>query len=243
MEEGGYGTRSALVSRIDGMLSPFSAALIDALSRFQSESHITGNALEFGSYKGKTAMVLGLNLTPDERLFLIDSVDYLERDIFVENEVRFEFFCERSGDIRPRKFNNLRLIHCDTSHTFADTRKELELSRKMLGKYGVIVVDDFTNLHYPGVLPAVYEFLLSRTDFSLFMVTNEKAYICKSRQIELYQTFVSTKLQDDMEKRGIRIVMARTDTSHYSKATYVRPALGDEPTIYAKEMYAHLWSN
>ena len=36
--------------------------VIDALLMFQKEMKISGNLLEIGCYKGKTAVILGLNL-------------------------------------------------------------------------------------------------------------------------------------------------------------------------------------
>ena len=80
-----------IVEGIDGMLSPFSAALLDALSMFQVSKSVTGNILEFGCYKGKTTMAFGLTLLDSEKIYLVDSIEYLESKSFELNNVKFEF--------------------------------------------------------------------------------------------------------------------------------------------------------
>lgn len=231
------------VQLLDGMLSQFSATVIDTLLMYQQNEAIHGDMLEFGCYKGKTALLLGLSLEKNQKILLIDSVDTLNKEVFYSNNVNFEFYNLLSKNFRKTLQGGFRFIHCDSSHFFNDTLHELTYASTIIGDRGIIAVDDFANLHHPGVIAAVYKFIFDHKDFRLFLITDEKAYICRNRAFFKYNNFVKHQLPIEMKKRGTAILMARTDNSPYSCGTFIRGNTQGENLIYGQEIYSQFWED
>ncbi len=60
----------------------------------------------------------------------------------------------------------------------------------MLSPDGILCLDDYTNLNYSQILAATFKYLFTRrTDLAIFLVTNEKAYLCRRRQFALSADF------------------------------------------------------
>ncbi len=234
------------ISLVDGMLSEFSSAVLDSLLYLQSEEEIKGNLLELGCYKGKTALLLGLHLRKGERIDLVDIYDQLDRKILEENNIQFNMLLANSENRQKKlklKKRSYRLVHCDTSHTYANTIADLNLSRKLVTEKGLICVDDFANLNYPGVIPAVYKFLFKRKKFVIFLITDEKAYICRKSQSGIYNNYVVNRLPNELLNRGFEVTLARTDVSRFSSAVYVRRTAKGESKYYGGEVFIDLFQS
>lgn len=89
------------------------------------------------------------------------------------------------------------LIHLDGEHSELALARDLNITSKLLARNGLIVVDDFFHLDFPGVSSAVYEFL-HHNEFSSFMITSSKIYICKKDQ---YGEWLESarKIMDDIQ--------------------------------------------
>ncbi|WP_237358096.1 hypothetical protein [Rhizobium phaseoli] len=67
-----------VADQIDGMLSPFSMAAMDSLLSLQaSNPEISGDIVEFGTYKGRSAAIIAPRVRPAEKFVLVDVADYL----------------------------------------------------------------------------------------------------------------------------------------------------------------------
>src|SRR5262245_46867818 len=86
-----YSQLREAVTPIEGMLSEFSIALMDALLDEQARRGVPGNMIEFGVYKGRSAGVLASHAKPGERLILVDIDDHLDRARLNTINPKFEF--------------------------------------------------------------------------------------------------------------------------------------------------------
>jgi hypothetical protein len=172
------------VQRLEGWLGPIDAALFETISAAQHERAIGGDILEIGAYKGKSAIVLGTCLAPDERLVVCDlfgspsvrkenvdeNLSYyagLERQDFESNYLGFHnalpeiHQCEAS-DLEARLTNhNFRFVHVDGSHLFDEVRSDIALSRKISRRGGVVAFDDIHSGYELGVGAAVWHEVVS----------------------------------------------------------------------------------
>ena len=73
-----------------------------------------------------------------------------------------------------KAFNSaVRFLHIDSSHSYRTTLAEMKLADRLLTPSGVACLDDFTNLNYSQILPAMFKHLYTeRTDLAVFLVTN-----------------------------------------------------------------------
>jgi hypothetical protein len=85
------------------------------------------------------------------------------------------------------------LIHVDGLHTQEAARLDLEFAHSCLSEHGVIVMDDYRHLHFPGVAAAMYSFL-ERSDMAIFMVTEAKAYLSKAEKNGYWMDYVAQSL-------------------------------------------------
>lgn len=83
---------------------------------------------------------------------------------------------ESIADAAGTKFD---VIHVDGEHTQRAASADLNFSVRHLAEDGVIIVDDYYNLYYPGVATAVAEFLRTG-EYAVFLLTQSQAYLCRA---------------------------------------------------------------
>ncbi|SCF35091.1 Methyltransferase domain-containing protein [Micromonospora viridifaciens] len=166
---------------VEGWLYPTDAHLLSVLNELQVGRGLRSDILEIGAYKGKSAILLGFFPGPGESLSVCDIFDS-GRQVSGENEqentafypdlhqVDFEKNYLRFHGRLPRMHvgpseglaevlaaGSCRLVHIDGGHTYDVARADLETARRVLGPAGVVVVDDWSSAHIPGVAMALWE--------------------------------------------------------------------------------------
>lgn len=189
----------ARMASIDGWFAPLDAALIVAISREQARRGVTGDLLEVGVYKGKSASLLGLLPAPGEALHLCDPFgptdsaepDDLTRPYRNATQAVFEATYEefrgdppvihacRSDELRGRLASGtFRLVHLDGSHAYEDVAADLELALDLLVAGGLVCVDDYRERHTPGVALATWE-AVSDGLLRTVVITDTKLYAAR----------------------------------------------------------------
>ncbi|NQU36433.1 MAG: class I SAM-dependent methyltransferase [Actinobacteria bacterium] len=77
------------------------------------------------------------------------------------------------------------LIHIDGEHTEAAVKVDLENAEKVLAAHGLIAVDDFRHPYFPGIAAATFNYL-HESDLCIVMMSNHKAFLCRT---EYYSTW------------------------------------------------------
>jgi hypothetical protein len=237
------------LDEIEGMFSPFSMSVIDSLLSFQKETGVRGDMLEFGVYRGKSAALIGRHLNPTEHLTLVDIADYLDRRAIALFQAAATFMICGTEDFKKkyasynRKRKSFRFIHIDASHAFRATFRELQMADELLADDGVIAMDDFANLNYSQNIAAIFKYLFTtKTDLTIFLTTNEKAYLCRRSAFGKYASFVLDRMLAETASRGVPSCLARTDTDREYRAFYLRPPEGDEDScFYGLKIYRGLY--
>ncbi|GAB1640117.1 class I SAM-dependent methyltransferase [Krasilnikovia sp. MM14-A1259] len=165
---------------VEGWLYPTDAQMLAVVNEVQVRRGCRGDILEIGAYKGKSAILLGFFPAAGETLVVCDVFDSesgLTADNHTENEAfypglqRADFeknylrFHDRLPTVHARPSAELdiladrscRLVHIDGAHSYEATRADLETARRVLGPGGVVVVDDWSSAHIPGVAAAFWE--------------------------------------------------------------------------------------
>jgi hypothetical protein len=227
------------------MLTPFSMAAMDALMAFQQQRGISGDAVEMGVYRGKSAIVIGRRLNVGETLRLYDIEDYLDHGKLARTGATVDFNLRNTSklfwwNLRKHK-KSVRICHIDSSHTFDATMHEMALADYMLSDDGILILDDYTNLHYSQIVGAMFRYLFTTsTKLTPFLVTGEKAYLCRKDAFPLYGQFVLAELRSRLVDRGVGdICIARTDISTSYRAFYVREKQpGETDDFYGPSIYS-----
>ncbi|RWX14567.1 class I SAM-dependent methyltransferase [Rhizobium hidalgonense] len=235
---------------IEGMLSGFSMQVMDSVLTFQRAVGSEGGIFEFGVYKGRSAAVLSAHAQPTEKFLIVDVERYITDEtlsgLFSSPEFHLgsseNFAKDYDGYARLKR--SVRFMHVDSSHSYRTTLNELKLADALLSAEGVLCLDDFSNLHYSQILPALYKYLYrSWTDLRVFLVTDAKCYICRRKHFDRYGSFVLNSLLDEMGRRGNRhVTLARTDVDREYRAFYLREKTDpDEDDLYGRSIYGHFY--
>lgn len=183
---------------IPGWFYANDVALFADVSSHQRTREQAGDLLEIGTYLGKSAILLGFVLGPDERLVVCDLFEAeagsaegrrekdqwylgLAREQFEENYRRFH---ERLPEVVAGPSTELddlgpdgsfRFIHVDGGHQHEVARHDLENARRLLAPGGVVAIDDWRSVHTPGVIAAAWEAVLVN-GLTPFCITEQKLY-------------------------------------------------------------------
>lgn len=186
-------------TKIPGWLSSHDAAVINSILSSQSKSYVSGDLLEIGVYAGRSAVLLGQHVKPNEKLHVCDIFDG-ETDIKNSEEIiqsyknlsraRFESNCLEFIGFLPTIHqcpslelpnligdNLFRFIHIDGSHLYEHVKTDLDFAVSSIEELrGVIAVDDFRAQHTVGVAVAVWDLVLQGKVVPLVM-TSAKIYL------------------------------------------------------------------
>jgi glycosyl transferase family 2/methyltransferase family protein len=185
---------------VPGWFDDVDAAVFRAIDEAQRATGVEGNFLEIGAYLGKSAILLGYLLRPEERLVVCDLFTNedldpdleadaalygeLSRGAFEENYARFH---RRPATVIERSSPELaveglrrsfRTVHVDGSHRYDVVRQDIATALELVVDGGIVVVDDYRTVpHALGVAAAVWEAV---TDGKLapVLATVQKLYGC-----------------------------------------------------------------
>ncbi len=191
---------------VAGSFYPMDVLLFEFILSCQLRDGIPGDVLEIGAYEGKSAILLGYGLRDEDHLvvcdlFGLDPTDFevpaegmrdstgLTLDRFYQNYDRFHArrpqveVCpswqlgERFGG---RRF---RFIHIDGGHAYDCVKTDIRTAIDHAAEDAVIVLDDYSSPHTPGVAAAVWEATLGGLLYP-FGITAAKLYATASPEAQ-----------------------------------------------------------
>lgn len=212
----------AATRETEGWFSNQSAAIWDSLLAFQSDLGLRGDLMEIGVWAGKSASLLAKNASKGERVLLVDCEMRTEqisdtlRRVQASDEVAIDALEEDSAELwlhplMQERYRRHRWFHIDGEHTAGAVRNDLELANKLVGKEGLVAVDDFFSWLYPQITESVLRYVREFPDqFSLFLCGYNKAYLARPHFVHRYLEFCQERLPAEMELRGQETTVAHT---------------------------------
>jgi hypothetical protein len=193
---------------VKGWLDPYSAHMIAELGRLQAERGLVGSVGEIGVHEGRLFILLALLRRSGENSVAIDVFE--DQHLNVDrsgrgNLDRFESNVEKwsghdnliiiqksSLDVRPNepleKAGTFRLFSVDGGHTEECAYNDLCLAQAVLSPGGIIILDDFSNHHWPSVAAGAARFFLQRGAASRpFATSPNKMYLASPEYHESYR--------------------------------------------------------
>jgi|694.fasta_scaffold50205_5 predicted O-methyltransferase YrrM len=214
---------------VPGWLPLVDHILIEIIGKFQRTATIQGPILEIGCYKGKSAILLGKLLGEKEELFLVDLFEKISTENVMDTPL-YAGLTQRNLERNLRLYQidatvlkidsqdimetlstrNFRMIHIDAGHTYGPVSKDLHSAISMIQDDGVIILDDYRNISFPGMWLAFAEFL-SNKNASVLFATETKVYLVKTEHLETYKSL----LEHIRESPKFRI-LSSTGDSYYT---------------------------
>lgn len=201
------------ISRLPGWLESQAIDLLSFLAYNQTLQGVTGDMMEIGVYKGKSASVLGYHLNDQETLHVCDTfrgyndVESDFRQEFLDNyhsivegktpvtihAMESDKLAERYDPTNDAKF---RIWHVDGLHSAEATYADLDLGRHLLiEEGGILIADDFLNQDWLGVNEGVNNFLNDYKDYCVVAQGYNKTIIVKKTDYEYYYNAIKDAFQ------------------------------------------------
>lgn len=166
---------------IDGWMCPVHHKVGQYLSNKQLESGVSGLIGEIGVHHGKYFFSLATNLVANEYAVAFDVFEDQNLNIdgsgqgslkiFMEHASRIGFPSDSikvekgdSNSINPKRLEAIsatsyRIFSVDGGHTRGTTLNDLFLAQSVLHKKGFVVLDDFVNSDWLGVVDGLFTFV------------------------------------------------------------------------------------
>jgi predicted O-methyltransferase YrrM len=169
------------LSRRDATLS---VAVLDALGREPS------TVLEIGVFRGAWSLTIAMNV-PGATVFGIDPYpggEFLQSAraqalrSFADGGISHRFHLFATWDeflATPERPTVVDVVHVDGRHDEVHAELDLENAHRLLADDGVIIVDDYRHISFPGIPSAMYRFL-ERRNYRIFLVSENKAFLCRT---------------------------------------------------------------
>lgn len=202
---------------VPGWFMPIDQAAFSWILQHQNQTEPDGALVELGVFKGKSAILMGNFLRPNEVFTACDLFDdIVTSDAAATREKRFfktqsltqaEF--ERNYLAFHSKLPRIvkgptstvtryvapgtaRFVHIDAGHTYDLVREDTASSRRMLRDSGIVVFDDYRKANTMGTGAAVWEAVL-----------NEGLKPILNTEFKLYATWGDPKpMQQALTKRA-----------------------------------------
>ena len=185
---------------IPGWFMPIDQAAFAWLLAHQSATQPPGGVVELGVFMGKSAVLIGNHLRPEEvftacdlfqDIATSDEADPEERRFFRDKELTLAAF-ERiyltfhkelprvvrgptSTITRHVAPGSARFVHVDAGKSYDRVRQDIASAREMLREGGIVALSDYRKTGNPGCMAAVWEAVLT-TGLKPFANTDFKLY-------------------------------------------------------------------
>ncbi len=206
---------------IPGFFQLDSMVLWDFFLGAQARQGISGDLLEIGVYKGRSAVLGALYMRPEERAFFVDiSLPKDTQNLIKRAKLRNCVFLERrSGNLLSEgalreSLGGFRWCHIDGDHTGYSTTQDLYSAAYLVSENGIICVDDFFNLRYPQLTAAVYAFLgVHASQFRMLFCGANKCYICRASGYAAYERDIRDSLAAHIRAHNLQAQIYKTSYS------------------------------
>lgn len=194
---------------VEGWLDRYSADFIATIAAVQRRNRWSGALGEIGVHHGKLFILLQLNAAQGEALFAIDLFENQQlnidrsgcgnREIFLRNIARWggnadtiTIITKSSLETAPDEILDavgpVRLASIDGGHTEECTFNDLLLIERVVADYGVVIIDDCFNQHWPGVSTGVAKYLMRPTPaLHPFAISPNKVYFARPGFVGRYR--------------------------------------------------------
>lgn len=234
-----------VADQFEGMMSVPSIAIFQAFLSYQNYKKISGEMVEFGVYRGRSAAVLMRNLRQTERITLVDVADYPEFDKLNEISNCYDFFKGKSEDLvvtedfQIHMDRPIRFSHHDASHSYRNVSEEMMFMQDRLSPQGIMVLDDFGNPSFLQVVAACFAHLQKPENSLHFLLnSNNKAYLCRKEDVAFYEDFIVNYLLKTINSLGLNQYLSRTEkTNAYRGFSIAAKPNADMPDLYGVNTY------
>lgn len=161
-----------------GSLSPYEIKVLAMLVKALNPK----NVLEIGTFEGRTALNISLNMGENSKLYTMDLPQEICKDFIVgrlfknsdkKHKIKQIFADSRYFDFS--KLPKMDLIFIDGGHSYEEVLSDTKNAIKILNKNGIILWDDIDNCHLGPTEAAFSE--CKKNNFEFYLISGTKIAI------------------------------------------------------------------
>ena len=163
---------------IEGWFDYDAALMFMAYNQVLAHHGLAGDVLEIGVHHGLSTIAIASLRGVDARLYAVDLFEDLQklnvsrsgagnRKTFEKNMRSFfddiafvRTITRASHDLTPKDLGQLSFCHIDGGHSRQETFDDLKLCHQAMIPGGIVALDDYFNVEFPGVCEGAIEFML-----------------------------------------------------------------------------------
>ncbi len=163
---------------IEGWFDYDAALMFMAYNQVLARHGIAGDVLEIGVHHGLSTIAIASLRGADSKLYAVDLFEDLQklnvsrsgagnRKTFEKNmrsffdDIAFVRTITRvSHDLTPKDLGQLSFCHIDGGHSRQETFDDLKLCHQAMIPGGIVALDDYFNVEFPGVCEGAIEFMI-----------------------------------------------------------------------------------
>jgi hypothetical protein len=174
---------SQIYGQVEGWLGDRMSQVIGVIGVMLETNGIQGNIVEFGVHHGLFLFLLNALRDEDEKCFAIDVFDYQNLNVDRSGSGSLAVFRSHLDNLMGSQSHFFRIVQRDTlsfstveavdlfgklgvkvfsidaGHTIQHARNDLHLAQEVLVPGGIIALDDYMSVHWPGVTEGFYSFM------------------------------------------------------------------------------------
>jgi hypothetical protein len=174
---------SAIYGHVEGWLGDRMSQIVSVLGAILDENQVRGHIAEFGIHHGLFLFLLDTLRNPGEECFAVDVFDQQNLNIDRSGNGSLSIFMSHvSNFIGEDQFsfkiiqrdtlsisiiemvdifgkNGVKFFSIDAGHTVQHSYNDLHLVQEVLAPGGIVALDDYLSVHWPGVTEGFYKFM------------------------------------------------------------------------------------
>ena len=174
---------SEVYGHVEGWLSDRMWQIVDVMGSILDTNGVHGNIAEFGVYHGLFLFLLNALRNENEECFAIDLFDDQHLNVDTSGRESLAVFLSHIETLMPsqRRFfrivqrdtmsfstmevvdlfgkNGVKFFSVDAGHTVQHACNDLCLAQEVLVPGGIVALDDYMSVHWPGVTEGFYRFM------------------------------------------------------------------------------------
>jgi|SRR5580658_123847 hypothetical protein len=204
---------------VEGYYWPQSEAIWSFLLSAQNSCGISGNFLELGVFRGRSAHLAAQFLAKSDTCILVDLADLsaVGRRMagYRAEPVLIQSASDRLNQTKAAAYrHSCRLIHVDGDHNGHGVLTDLTIAKDYLAQGGIIAVDDYYSPRYPQITTATCKWLDLNPEIRMVLCGFNKAYLVHTRDYDLYESIIRSAMWPYLEALGEDISLAKTSHAH-----------------------------
>jgi hypothetical protein len=218
---------SHVYGHVEGWLGDRMWQIVNIIGTIQDASGVQGNIAEFGVHHGLFLFLLNILRNDDELCFAIDVYDEQHLNVDSSGRGSLSMFLSHIETLMPSQRHAFRVVQRDTlsfsiidivnlfgekgvkffsidaGHTAQHASNDLTLAQEVLVPGGVIALDDYMSVHWPGVTEGFYRFInCSNRRLKPFLLFQNKLFLTTASEhgvgLERLRTALEAAYHDEI---------------------------------------------